>query len=354
MDLPRIVIDLKKIENNCRVVVESCNNRGINVTGITKSFCGETKIAEVLRKGGVTYLGDARLDNLKNLQSIDIPKILIRLPMKSTAEKVVELADISLNSELDTIRELNFHAKRKEKLHGIILMLELGDLREGILEENLENFVKEILPLKNIKIMGLGANFTCYGGVIPDSKNLSKLSETAQKLNEKFQMNLEIISGGNSSSYYMLQKEKFPEGINNLRIGEAILLGRETSYGERIQGTTDETFTLQAEIVEIKDKPSVPEGNIGLDAFGHKPEFVDRGMRKRAILAVGRQDVDPEGMIPKDDGIIILGASSDHLIIDVTDCETNYHVGELIEFKLTYSALLKLMTSKYIKKHYLD
>lgn len=352
MDLPRVVIDLNKIKSNCKVVVDTCKEQGVSITGITKSFCGELKIAEALKEGGVTYLGDARLDNLENLKSIDVPKILIRLPMKSKAEKVVELSDISLNSELATIRELNYHAKRKEVIHGIILMLELGDLREGILKESIENFVQEIIHLKNIKIMGIGANFTCYGGVIPDSDILSKLFEVGKKIEEKFNLKLEMISGGNSSSYYLLQKDKFPKGINNLRIGEAILLGRETSYGERIEGTTDDTFTLQAEIVELKEKPSLPEGNIGLDAFGHKPEFVDRGVRKRAILAIGRQDVDPEGLIPKEDGVIILGASSDHLIIDVTDCSSNYYVGELIEFKLTYSALLKLMTSKYVNKYY--
>lgn len=352
MDLPRVVIDLKKIESNCKVVVGTCKEQGISITGITKSFCGEFKIAQALKEGGVTYLGDARLDNLENLKNIDVPKILIRLPMKSKAEKVVELADISLNSELDTIRELNFHAKRKEVIHGIILMLELGDLREGILKESIENFVQEIIHLKNIKIVGIGANFTCYGGVIPDNENLSKLSEVAKKIEEKFNLKLEMISGGNSSSYYLLQKEDFPSGINNLRIGEAILLGRETSYGERIEGTCDETFTLQAEIVELKEKPSIPEGNLGLDAFGHKPEFVDRGVRKRAILAIGRQDVDPEGLIPKDEDTIILGASSDHLIVDVTDCESKYYVGELMEFKLTYSALLKLMTSRYVNKYY--
>lgn len=348
---PRVEISLGKIRHNAENIISLCNKEDINVAAVTKVFCGIPEIAKVLVESGATMIADSRIENIKDMKDIKVPKILLRLPMISQAEEVVEATDISLNSELATIRELSTKALEKGKVHKIILMVDLGDLREGIIEEaEVFETVEEILNLKGIELIGIGTNLTCYGGVIPNQENLSRLVHIKEALENKFSIKLDIISGGNSSSLYLLEDEGIPKGINYFRLGESIVLGRETAYGNRIKDTYDDCFKLIAEIIELKEKPSLPIGEIGMDAFGNVPVFEDRGIRRRAICAIGKQDVSIGDIVPEDDKIIILGGSSDHLIIDVTNSLNSYKVGDKVSFKLTYGGILSTSTSEYVKK----
>lgn len=350
MICPRIEVNLNKVKHNTSELKKMCHGKNIQLAGVTKVFCGIPKIAEVMVEGGVDMLADSRIENLKKLENIKIPKLLLRLPMMSQVEDVVKYTDISLNSELQTIERLSMEAIKQGKEHNIVLMVDLGDLREGVWKSDVIHTVKEILKLEGIKLMGIGTNLTCYGGVIPSNENLGELSELATTIEKEFDITLEIISGGNSSSLYVLEKGEMPEKINHLRLGEAIVLGRETAYGEAIKDTYQDAFTFVAEIIELKEKPSVPIGEIGMDAFGNTPTFEDKGIRKRAILAVGRQDVSVDNLNPIDEKMEILGASSDHLIVDVTDAKEDLKVGDEIRFNVEYGALLQLITSEYIYK----
>ena len=75
----------------------------------------------------------------------------------------------------------------------------------------------------------------------------------------------------------------------------------------------------------------------------------DQGSVSQCILAIGRQDIDPAGLTPQS-GISILGASSDHLIVDSGNYSNRMRVGAEIPFQLNYSALLRAMTSPYVNK----
>jgi predicted amino acid racemase len=159
-------------------------------------------------------------------------------------------------------------------------------------------------------------------------------------------------SGGNSSSVYLLLEENLPKGINNLRIGEAFFLGTDTAFGGLIPGTADDALIIEAQIIELQEKPSLPIGEIGVDAFGQKPHYEDKGDMKRAILGIGKQDTDETSMEPLDKNIDILGCSSDHFILDVTKSDKKYKVGDIVGFKLGYGGMLKVATSKYVKRSY--
>jgi len=349
---PRVEIDLSKIMHNTLQIVNVCAGSNINVMGVTKVFCGDITIAKYMVAGGVRFLADSRIQNIIGLSETDIPKVLLRLPMKSEVEEVVKYADYSLNSEIGTIKRLSRECVRQGKTHKIILMVDLGDLREGVWYEHIDETVKDVVGLEGIELVGIGTNLTCYGGVIPSHKNLSILSNEAEIIRQKYKISLPIVSGGNSSSLHLVYSGEVPGGISNLRIGEAIVLGRETAFGNRIEGLYDDAFTLHGEIIEAKRKPSMPIGNVGMDAFGGTPQFVDRGNRDRAIIAIGRQDIDFQGMIPMDDNVKIVGASSDHLIVDITESGNRYSVGSEISFKVSYGCLLRCMTSPYVKKVY--
>lgn len=351
MEYPKVEIDLNKLTHNVKTMVELCNKYGITVAGVTKVFCGHPKIAKAYVDGGVAYIADSRIENIIKLKDFNIPKILLRLPMISEADKVVEYTDTSLNSELETIKALSKEALRKGRSHNIILMVDLGDLREGYYnEKEIYEAVEHIIKMNGVKLVGIGTNLTCYGGVIPDADNLGRLVKLSKDIENRFDVDLEIISGGNSSSLHLLMDNKPIEGINNLRLGESLVLGVETAYGNRIDDTYNDVFKLTAEIIEVKHKPSVPTGEIGRDAFGKVPTFVDKGIRKRIICAIGKQDVELDAIFPLDEGLSILGGSSDHLILDGTDSQTDYRVGDKVHFKLSYGGILRLMTSEYVKK----
>lgn len=351
---PKVEVNLVKLKENVNIINKSCRDRGIEIAAVTKVFCAMDEISELFYDAGVKYLADSRLDNLKKLEKFNCPKIMLRLPMISEVEDLVKYADISLNSELETVKALNKAAKKVNKVHGVIYMVDLGDLREGFIEVNdLYGVIEETKDLENIRIIGIGTNLTCYGGVIPDENNLGKLGEISKEIKKRFSLDLKLVSGGNSSSLHLLDSNKMPEGINNLRLGESLVLGRETAYGKNIPGCHQDAFTLKAEIIEMKVKPTVPIGNIGKNAFGEVPTFVDRGKRKVAILGIGKQDVDIESLLPHDDKLIILGASSDHMIVDINDSNEDYKLGSTISFNLTYGGILKTMTSSYVQKEFI-
>lgn len=348
---PRLEIDIEKLKHNAKVILQSCHERNIKVSFVTKSFCAQKEIVESVYSEGIDYIADSRIQNLKKLRDINLPKMLIRIPMISELEEAINYCDISFNSELETIKKLNELCESKNITHKIVLMFDLGDLREGYFyEEDLFHSVKEIVRLKNIEIIGIATNLTCYGAIIPSKENTGRLVSIARKIECKFGINLEIVSGGNSSSIHLMTSNNMPEGINNLRIGESILLGRETAYGKNINGTYQDVFKLICQIVECKEKPSVPIGEIGVDAFRNKPVYEDKGILKRAIIAIGKQDINIDSLIPIDTDIKILGASSDHMILDVSNTKYDYKLGDNVEFLLTYGGIMSSSTSEYVSK----
>lgn len=352
---PRLMIDLEKIKNNVRVMRELTDRGKVQLGIVTKSFTADRKTVEAVVEQGVDFLADARIENIKGYADLRVPTLLLRITQPCEIEEVIKYATISLNSELSTIQKMNEEAKKQHKTHKVVLMVDLGDLREGIFFENEEEILQvaeEIHKLENIELHGVGVNLTCYGAVIPKNDNLSILVKIARKIEERLGIKLQMISGGNSSSIYLIDKGELPEGINSLRIGEAFILGNETAYGARVEGTVDDAVILQAQLVEVKHKPTLPIGEIGKDAFGQVPYYEDKGIAKRGILALGKQDTDLDSMTPLDPKIDIMGGSSDHTIVDLTHSDKDYQVGDIVEFKLGYGALLKLFTSKYVDRAY--
>ncbi|MDW7678850.1 MAG: ornithine racemase Orr [Bacillota bacterium] len=350
---PRIKINLKKLTENAAEIVKLCAPAGVKVSAVTKGFCAKPQAADALLKGGINSLADSRIENLRKFQPLKTEKMLLRIPMISQAEEVVWFSDISLNSQWETIQALNKAAGRRGVRHGIILMTDLGDLREGIFDrrEFLE-LVKKASRVNHIDLKGIGTNLTCFGAIIPDEKNLGQLVSLADEAADLVGKPLEFVSGGNSSTIYLLQQGRLPKGINHLRIGESILLGTESAYGAKLPHMHYDCFQLVAELVEVETKPSMPIGTIGKDAFGQIPYFEDRGIRKRAIAAVGKQDFATHSIKPMEQGVEILGASSDHLILDITDARKDYKVGDELTFSLSYGAMLALNTSAYVSTQY--
>lgn len=350
-----LLIHLSRLFHNANVLNAMMDRAGIELVGVTKAVCGDPQIAKQFLRAGIKTLGESRLRNLEKMGALPGKRMLLRLPALSETDQVVAAADISIISEVQTAERLSQSALAQSRGHDVILMVDLGDLREGIFfEDEIYAAAADIIDLSGITLRGIAANFCCLYGVRPTRENMAALERIKLTIEQLGGAKLCVISGGNSSSLHMLMQGELPPFINQLRVGDALLCGHETAFGKPIQGMHASCFQLRAEIIELNDKPTAPVGEIGVNGFGEAPAFEDRGVRRRAICDVGRQDLEFDQLICEDDAISVIGGSSDHLVLDIEDSKTEYRLGDMLTFDLTYAGVVRAMSSDYLKRHYLE
>ena len=345
---PQLEFDLALLRSNADAVISRCRGMGIRVCGVVKGVDGLPEAARVLRAAGAAELGTSRLEQVAKCRAAGVPGpwLLIRIPGLTELPDVVALCETSLQSEWPTLLALEEECLRQNKTHRVIVMTDLGDLREGFWDKKELVDVCERVErdLPHVHLAGIGVNLTCYGSTKPTPEKMNELVGLARQVEQRIGRKLEIVSGGATSSFTLVHWGTMPAGVNHLRIGEAILLGKDlqVDWGIRdMDYLRMDALTLRAEVVEVKDKPTYPIGEFAIDAFGRKPVYEDRGIRRRAILALGRADVgELESLIPREPGLTVIGGSSDHCIVDVEDCPRRLQVGDIVEFSLCYSHML--------------
>lgn len=345
---PRIVIDRDKLRNNCTQIVKHCEARGIAVAGVIKGAGGLPEIARLYRSCGAAQLATSRLEQMElwRREGIPGPYMLLRVPGLSELPEVARLADYSLQSDATTLDALNSVCAEQGVTHRVIIMADLGDLREGFWDktEMVEVCCHVEQGLDHLHLAGVGVNLGCYGAVKPTPENMEQLVDIARAVEARIGRRLEIVSGGATSSYTLVHWGTMPQGINHLRIGETALLAKDLQVDWGISDMDyllRGTMRLEAEIIELRKKPTHPVGETVIDAFGTRPTFVDRGMRLRALAAFGRADVGQvETLLCREPGMTVIGGSSDHCILDVEDCPRALRVGDVVSFDLSYSHML--------------
>jgi len=319
---------------------------------VVKGFSADEAVMQIMEESRCDWLASSRIEDLEKLHT-NKTRFLIRLSQPCEIQHVIAGSEVSFESECKTVSLLQEEAKSQNKTHGVMLAIDMGDLREGIFYKNPEEIDEAaamVLQSPNLQLLGVGTNLGCFGGVITDAQNMQELIDVAAHIEKKFSVKLPYISGMSTAAMEMIENKTMPLQVNHGRFGEAWLLGFDSVDNRRLTYLHDDVFLFKAQIIEIKDKPSQPIGTIGGNAFGQHVEFKDHGMMKRALLAFGTQDVKYEYLIPSDANIEFIGASSDHTIINLHGSD-NYEVGDVLTFKLKYHALLHLYTSKYVKKY---
>ena len=358
---PGLEINTKVIYKNACILRKLCLSRGIEPTGVIKGFDAIPAIVDAVCEAGYSRLASSHLPHLRALKQRDpgLKTLALRLPMLSEVDDVVEWADMSLNSEEAVLRALDGAARRRGVTHGVTLMRDLGDLREGVMQKadllSLALLVEKNLP--NLHLLGVGANLNCYGTVRPTVQNLSKLASEAKEIEDIIGRKLEIVSGGSTSSLPLVADGSMPDAINDLRIGEALVVPCDLIdyWQTNLPGLSNKGLILRAEIIEIGEKPTMPIGEHSVDAFGVQMKYEDRGIRKRALLALGVFDVgDEKRLIPLDSAVHVLGGSSDHLIMDIHDSQRDYKLGDTMDFELHYKGMLFASSSVSVKKIIVD
>ncbi len=341
----RLEVDLDKIGHNTRELVDRMGHRNISVTAVTKAMLGVHGFASVVSSAGACTLGDSRIENIERMRStgIDTPMLLLRSPAPSQIDRIVESGAMSVNTEVDVLSALASVARSAGRVHDVMVMVELGDLREGVMPDQVVETVRHILELPSLRLAGVGANLACRNGVEPSARNMGVLSSIVESIEETFGVGIGIISGGNSANLdWAFDSE--PGRVNNLRLGESILLGREPLHRRPIAGLHTDAFVLVAEVIESKRKPTKPWGRTGQNSFGETADLDDRGDIWQTILAVGRQDTDATDLTAPS-GVDILAASSDHLILRT---DGQMRPGQEVRFEPGYAALLRSMTSPFV------
>lgn len=355
MRYPALVINTKAVLENAVAVAELCRSRGISAWGVTKGLSGDPRLAEIYVKAGFAGIADSRLRNLRDAASAGIraPLMMMRIAMPSELEELAATADVSLQSEVATIKALDRICASMRVTRKVLLMTDVGDLREGFWETELAGAAKELRDLSGgVSVEGVATNFACASGVLPTPENMATLARFRDAAAGILKKDLPVISVGGTCCLSAIERGLAPDEVNSLRLCEGVLLGLDTAFDREIPWLSRDTLRVDAEIVELKDKPSVPVGEVGFQAFGEKPTFNDRGVRRRAILAIGRQDVNIDRITPTLMGAEIVGASSDHLIVDVTDAHDVGGLGPgcVMSFRPRYPAMLSCSTSRYVEK----
>ena len=347
MTAPRIEVDLGKIRHNTRCLVERLKPRGISVTAVTKAVCGHPEIAQAMLDGGAVGLGEARVRNAERLRKAGItsPITLIRTPMLSQVDQVVRCCDTSYNTEIEVIARLSEAARRAKSVHGIMLMVEMGDMREGIQPESVEALARQVNAMPGVVLKGIGANFACLSDSVPDAAKMTELSTIARSIEKTCGPCIETVSGGNSASLPWAFATQPMCSVNNLRLGEAILLGVEPVSGDAISGLYTNAFSLMAEVIETTAK-QLPASGAASDPDAVR-RFPDNTHPVRSIIAIGKQDTDISGLtLPE--GVSYLGATSDHMVV-ATPCPPP-RVGSMVRFRMNYGALMRAMNAPDIAK----
>lgn len=366
--MAELVIHSDRIKQNIKTLSSYFKKRNIKWSLVTKVFSGDLEFLQKILSNDIISkidsIGDSRLTSLKNLRKVNphLKTIYIKPPAEVYAEDIVEYADISLNSSFRTIKALNKAAKQKNKIHQIIIMVELGELREGVNREDIIDFYEKVFNLTNIDVIGLGSNLGCMYGVEPTYDKLIQLSLYKELISAKFNKKLELVSGGTSITLPLFQQNTVPPEINHFRIGEAVFFGKSPLYNEQFMDLNTETFEFFGNIIELEEKQLVPDGNISDANIGYTIDFNTEDGQKtsfKAILDFGMLDVDKNDIDICDDSISFVGITSDMYVVDLGTNKDNkgyktYKVGDKIKFRLNYMAVARLLNSKFIEKKFMD
>ena len=344
-----------RLKHNYDFLSSIFNPRDIEWGVVTKLFCGNKEILKEIIDLGVKEVHDSRISNLKTAKEInpDVQTVYIKPPPKKIIKEIIKYADVSFDTDIGTIKLLSDEAVRQDKVHKIIIMIEMGDLREGVLRDDLLDFYEQVINLPNISISGLGTNLNCLHGVMPSSDKLIQLALYKQIIELKFNCKIPYVTGGTTVTIPLILRDELPKGINHFRVGEALYFGKDLFTDGTIEGMDDSVMELYTQIIELHEKPVLPSGQLGANPYGETAK-IDESMygktSHRAILDIGSLDIDHKYLILPDDKMKIIDASSDMLVVDVGSNETNYQVGDMIRFKLKYMGALSLMNSNYIDK----
>ncbi|MBL7105566.1 MAG: alanine/ornithine racemase family PLP-dependent enzyme [Bacteroidales bacterium] len=355
-----IELNKEKLLHNFHYLDDLFEKNNIKWGMVSKILCGNKEYIKLLLELGIKEIHDSRVSNLEVIKKVnpDVQTVYIKPPPKRSIRSLVKYADVSLNTEYDTIKLISEEAKRQNKTHKIIIMIEMGDLREGVMGEDVLDFYSSVFKLPNINVVGIGTNLNCLNGIMPTHDKMVQLSLYEQLIEATFNKKIPWVSGGSSVTIPLIYKKLIPKGVNHFRIGETLFFGNNLITGKPIKGMKTDVFKLYAEVIELREKPKMPIGEVGTNVAGESPEFNEKDYGKtsfRAILDIGLLDIglldiDTKNIKPLTKRFHFSGASSDMMVLDIGRNSGKLKIGDLVEFRPDYMGVLRILNSDYIDK----
>ena len=350
-----ITLETKKLANNFNHLNDFFKIHNIDWSIVTKILCGNEKYLTELFNLGIKQYSDSRISNLKMIKNLDknAQTIYIKPPAKGVIEEVVTYADISMNTDFHTIEMLSEEAVKQNKIHKIIIMIDLGELREGVMREDFIDFYAKVFEMKNIEVVGLGTNLSCLYGILPNNDKLLQLCLYKQLIELRFNVKIPFVSGGSSVTIPLIKQGLLPKDVNHFRVGETLFMGTDVYNSVPFATMENDIFKLYAEIIELYEKPLIPSGELGSNLEGNVVTFDDENIGKssvRAIIDIGLLDIDMKHLEATEENVKLAGATSDMVVLDLGENLKNFKVGDQMEFTLDYMGIVRIMNSKYIEK----
>ncbi len=338
---PRLAVNLTALTENARFLNNHISSKGISLNAVTKCFLSHERILDAYYRGGIRTFSDSRLISGRNIriwaQNRELKGVtacLLKPPSKAEMEEAVKYFDRFYVSTIEAGKAIAKEALKQNRRVELVLMVETGDLREGFTEGELADAVDALKKEKSIILWGIGTNVACLNKNSFSKANVETLIEISKKyfLNKQFQ-----ISGGNSSSLFLLKKGELPVFKGELRIGEALLLGNDTVSYELYPGLKGDAFTLFAEVIEARKK-----------GYG----------KIRVVISIGKADIGSGSIAPLDfrsEELIEVRRSSDHTVFEWNGHKSvEIKPGAVVRFRPSYFALLSAFASPLVGKVFMD
>ncbi|RJQ43904.1 MAG: hypothetical protein C4534_07260 [Gaiellales bacterium] len=336
--MPRLTIDLKKIEENTRLVAGMLSPFNVRLVGVTKACLGNWHVAAAMVAGGAAALADSRAASIarlrRHLPSVELQLLRVQ-PGEEPAPVPADLFFISSAAQARTATAPGGGARR------FILLVETGDGREGVLPEQAEAEISRLGALPGAVAAGLATNTACARGVLAPGEPLERFRKTAGLTAPPAVAGAPrpVISAGGSGLLGLLQGgrqagwlEEVFGWLTDLRSGEALLLGNIPAGGGGVAplpGAHRDAFVLEAPALEVSDK----------------------GGRRQVLAGLGIQDIGAGKVTPVTPGLAAGTVTSDYLALDGSELMGALPaVGEILGFIPSYYALLAAMTSPFVEK----
>ena len=328
--MAQLKVNLSKIKYNAYILNTLLKQHHIHFTPVLKCVAGDRKIVETLKSVGLTHFADARINNILKSKDDDITYMMIRTANHQELEDIVQCVDTSIQTELDTIRQINEIASKQKVKHKILLMVDWKDSREGVLTYDVLAYIREIINMHHIHLEGLAFNFMCFNEIAPTEEDVEMINQFVNSVEKASHLKFKTISGGNSSMLLQMLYNDLGK-MNDLRIGETLFRGVETTTNQHLDTLYQNAIILDTEIVEIKPRININNGQQYL----------------QAILDIGNLDTNVDDIKPLYHNVDVLGATSDHLMIDLLNND-HYQIGDKIQFSLGYKALAQSMFMSHL------
>ena len=260
------LIDLKKLENNVKTIVNYSSNYKYHIAVVKADCYGlGIKCKESILKGGANYLAVSSLDEALKVRKITSERILVLEPID------INYIDLAIQNNITlTISSLDYLMKIKNKKFTCHIKINTGMNRLGISTRDELNKVYNIIMNSNINLEGIYTHL--YKA---DDENITNEQfKVFEHITKDIDLSkIEIVHIPNSK-YITTYKKK--EYVNGCRMG--IIM-----YGFDDKLNLDSVFSLRSKIIEIKH---IKSGEI----VGYDGKYIASKDEIIGIVPIGYRD----------------------------------------------------------------